>query len=173
MMSSSFIAIKKADFVPALPLCSTDSWHMPDVCPAASSLLDPEAVFCGESPSFCEIGLLGFRRGLLHKSGNIREGFFDHGSPQILIFSITPRPSVLDRAALATLVELRKKPRGVFAVLEVRSVVTRPAVVGDKTAMVYEVLIESVGKILRAKPVLQEPDPGFEDQGLLACTHEL
>src|SRR5438132_1128078 len=92
MMSSSFIAIKKADSVPALPLCSTDSWHMPDVFPAASSLLDLEAVFCGESPSFCEIGLLGFRRGLLHKSGNIREGFFDHGSPQILIFSITPRP---------------------------------------------------------------------------------
>src|SRR6266478_8987072 len=166
MMSSSFIAIKKADFVPALPLCSTDSWHMPDVCPAASSLLDPEAVFCGESPSFCEIGLLGFRRGLLHKSGNIREGFFDHGSPQILIFSITPRPSVLDRAALATLVELRKKPRGVFAVLEVRGVVSRPAVVGDKAAMVYEVRVELAGEMFPTEPVCKEPDPGILHQGL-------
>src|SRR5438552_973071 len=83
MMSSSLIAIKKADSVPALPLCSTDSWHMPDVCPAASSLLDLEAVFCGESPSFREIGLPGITRGLLHKSGYIPGGFFDHGSPQI------------------------------------------------------------------------------------------
>src|SRR5205823_4766102 len=146
---------------------------MPDVYPAASSLLDLEAVFCGESPSFCEISLLGLARGLVHKSRYIPGGFFDHGSPQILIFSITPRSPVLDRAALATLVELRKKPRGVFAVVEVRSVVTRPAVVGDKTAMVYEVLIESVGKILRAKTVLKEPDPGFLHQELLACTHEL
>src|SRR2546427_11686664 len=173
MMSSSFIAIKKADSVPALPLCSTDSWDMPDVCPAASSLLDLEAVFCGKSPSFRKIGLPGITRGLLHKSGYIPGGFFDHGSPQILISSITPRPSVLDRAALAALVELRKKPRGVFAVLEVRSVVTRPVEVGDKTAMVYEVLIESVGKILRAKTVLKEPDSGFEHQELLSCAHEL
>src|SRR2546427_13249489 len=73
MMSSSLIAIKKADSVPALPLCSTDSWHMPDVCPAASSLLDLEAVFCGESPSFREIGLPGITRGLVHKSGYIPE----------------------------------------------------------------------------------------------------
>src|SRR2546425_13178574 len=101
-MSSSLIAIKKADSVPALPLCSTHSCHMPAVCPAASFLLDLEAGFCGESPSFCEIGLLGFCRGLLHKSGNIREGFFDQGSPQILILSSSPRaPPVLDRAARA------------------------------------------------------------------------
>src|SRR2546427_4020254 len=112
MMSSSFIAIKKADSVPALPLCSTDSWHMPDVYPAASSLLDLEAVFCGESPSFCEISLLGLARGLVHKSGYIPGGFFDHSSPQILIFSITPRTPVLDRPALATLVDLRNKPPG-------------------------------------------------------------
>src|SRR5712691_1510833 len=149
------------------------SRHMPDVRPAASSLLDLEAVSCCQSLSFGEIGLLGFRRGLLHKSGYVPGGFLDHGYSQILIFSIKPRSPVLDRAALAALVELRKKPRGVFAVLEVRSVVTRPAEVGDKTAMVYEVLIESAGKILRAKPVLQEPDPGFKHKELLACAHEL
>src|SRR5437667_4395962 len=173
MMSSSFIALKKADSVPALPLCSTDSWHMPDVCPAASSLLDLEAVFCGEPPSFCEIGLPGITGGLLHKSGYIPGPFFDHGSPQILIFSINPRSSVLDRAALAALVELRKKPPGVFAILEVGGIESRPIVVSDKAAMVYEVLIEPVGKILRAKTVLKEPDPGFEHQGLLTCAQKL
>src|SRR5216683_3457782 len=120
---------------------------MPDVCPAASALLDLEAVFCCESPSFCEIGVLGFARGLVHKSGYIRGGFFDHGSPQILILSIKPRPPVLDRAALAALVELRKKPHGVFAVLEVRGVVSRPVVVGDETAIVYEVRIEPVREV--------------------------
>src|SRR5438552_6783045 len=135
MISSSLIAIKKVDSVPALPLCSTASWHMPDVCPAASSLLDLEAVFCAESPSLREIELLGFRRGLPHKSGYIPGGFFDHGSPQILIFSITPRSPVLDRVALATLDTLRKKPHGDLAVLDVRSQLTRSAEVGDKTAI--------------------------------------
>src|SRR2546426_353100 len=101
-----------------------------------SSLLDLEAVFCRQSPSFCEIGRLGFARGLVHESGYIRGGFFDNSYSQILIFSIKPRSPVLDRTALAALVELRKKPRGVFAVLEVRGVVSRPAVVGDETTMV-------------------------------------
>src|SRR5712691_1753341 len=148
MMSSSFIAIKKADSVPALPLCSTDSWHMPDVGPAASSWLDLEAVFGCQSLSFGEIGRLGFARGLVHKSGYILGCFFDHGSIQILIIPAEPPgPAVLHRAALAALVELRKKPRGVFAVLEVRGVESRPVVVSDETAMVYEVRIEPVGEI--------------------------
>jgi hypothetical protein len=45
------------------------SWHMPDVRPVASSSPDVEAVFCRQSLSFREIGLLGLRRGVLHQSG--------------------------------------------------------------------------------------------------------
>src|SRR5712692_8471462 len=123
---------------------------MPDVRPAASSLLDLEAVFGCESLSFCEIGCLSLARGLVYKSGYISGGFFDHGSPQVLIIAIKPRPPVLDRAALAALVELRKKPHGVFAVLEVRGVESRPVVVGDETAMVYEVRIEPVREVFSA-----------------------
>src|SRR2546430_12493742 len=136
---------------------------MPDVCPAASSLLDLEAVFCRQSPSFCEIRLLGLARGLLQKSWNVLGSFFNHGFIQILIIAMQPpRRSVLDREALAARIELRKKPRGVFAVLEVRPVESCPVVMGDEAAMEYEVFIEPVGEVLPPKSVLQEPDPGFE-----------
>ncbi len=121
---------------------------MPDVRPAASSWLDLEPVFCCQSPSFCEIGLLGIARGLFHESGNEPGCFIDHGSIHVLIISMQPpRPPVLYRSALTALVELRKKPRSVFALLEVCRVESRPVVVGDETAMVYEVLIEPVGEV--------------------------
>lgn len=148
---------------------------MPDVCPAASSLLDLEAVLCRQSPSFCEIGLLGSSPGLLHKRGNEPGGFLDYGSVHILIIPLVAPPQipVLCRPALAALVELGKKPQGVFAVLEVRGVESRPVVVGDEAAMGYEVPVEPVGEVLPAKPALEEPDPGFDHECLLSRAHEL
>src|SRR5207248_226814 len=116
---------------------------MPDVCPADSFLLDLEAMSCCESLSFCEIDLLGFRRGLIQKSGYIPGCFFDHGFIHILIVTMQPpRCPILDGQTIAALVELRKKPRGVFAVLEVGRVESRPVVMGDEAAMERKVLIE-------------------------------
>src|SRR6266853_2661051 len=144
MISFRLMAIRRTVRLPRVPLCSTASWHMPDVRPAASSWLDLEAVFCRESTSFCEIGVFGLARGLLRKSGYISGGFFDHGCVHIhIIPADPPRPPVLYRAALAALVELRKKTRGVFAVLEVCGVESRPVVVGDEAAVEMQVLIES------------------------------
>jgi hypothetical protein len=42
-----------------------------------------------------------------------------------------------------------------------------------KAAMVYEVLIQPIGEILPAEPVLEEPNPGLEDKELLARAQEL
>ncbi len=84
-----------------------------------------------------------------------------------------PRCPILDGQAITALVELRKKPHGVFAVLEVRGIESRPIVVGNKAAMETEVRIEPVGEVFPAKPVLKKPDPGFEHQGLLARAQEL
>src|SRR5216683_3182665 len=132
---------------------------MPDVCPAVSALLDLEVVFCCESLSFGEVGLLGFARGLAQKSGYIRGGFLDHGFIHILIVAMQPpRCPILDGRAITALVELRKKPHGVFAVIEVRGIESRPIVVGNKAAMETEVRIEPVGEVFPAKPVLKKPE---------------
>src|SRR6266478_3373607 len=46
MTSSSLMAIRRTDRFPRIPLYSTDSRHMPDVCPAASFTRHGTA-FCG------------------------------------------------------------------------------------------------------------------------------
>ncbi|MBA7647966.1 hypothetical protein ES703_55745 [subsurface metagenome] len=113
--------------------------------------------------------------GVLNQGGEIPSGYQAHGDVDVVVILISnPVGHAVLHApgnALAV-VELGEESHGVLALVEVCGIETMQVIMGDKRAMLNQMMIEGFGKVLLHTPVLQECLPLLQHLGLLPSGQE-